>query len=89
MVAKVSMGEAPLYASKEQALSAPGEIYQHYKGGVYRLVHKGVHHSETLETGVVYEHLWPHTHGFWYRPESIFFGTLQNGEPRFKLVKET
>ncbi len=81
------MEDMPLYDTKEQALAATGEIYQHYKGGVYRLVHKGVRHSETLETGVMYEHLWPHAHGYWYRPESIFFGTLENGEQRFKLVK--
>lgn len=81
------MEEIPLYDTKEQALAATGEIYQHYKGGVYRLVHKGVRHSETLETGVVYEHLWPHAHGYWYRPESMFFGTIANGERRFKLVK--
>lgn len=81
--------EAPLFATKEEALAAPGEIYQHYKGSVYRLVARGAQHSETLEKGVVYEHLWPHDHGFWFRPESIFFSTLENGEPRFKLVKSS
>ena len=79
----------PLYASREEALQAPGEIYQHYKGGVYRLVERDVRHSETLEVGVLYEHLWPHDHGFWFRPENLFFGTLDNGEPRFRLIKET
>ena len=83
------MNEVPLYDTKEKALAAPGEIYQHYKGGVYRLVQRGVRHSETLETGVLYEHLWPHNHGFWFRPEGIFFGTLESGEPRFKLVKSS
>lgn len=82
------MEESPLYDTKEQALAAPGEIYLHYKGGVYRLLNKDVRHSETLEMGVLYEHLWPHAHGYWYRPDAIFFGTLENGEPRFKLVKE-
>lgn len=79
--------EHPLFASKEEALIAPGEIYQHYKGGVYRLVQRGVRHSETGEIGVLYEHLWPHDHGFWFRPEELFFGTLENGEPRLKLIK--
>lgn len=82
------MGETPLFPTKEEALAAPGEIYQHYKGGVYRLVQRGIRHSETLETGVLYEHLWPHDHGFWFRPEDIFFGSLESGEPRFKLIKK-
>lgn len=77
-----------LFATKEEALAASGEIYQHYKGGVYRLVQREVKHSETLEVGVLYEHLWPHAHGFWFRPQELFFGTLENGEPRFKLVKK-
>ncbi len=79
--------EAPLFATEAEALTAPGEIYKHYKGGVYRLVQRGVKHSETLEVGVLYEHLWPHDHGFWFRPEELFFGTLENGDPRFKRVK--
>lgn len=89
MGTEMSMDQAPLYGTKEQALAAPGEIYQHYKGGVYRLIQKGVQHSERLEAGVFYEHLWPHAHGYWYRPESVFFGTLENGEPRFTLIKNS
>lgn len=81
------MSERAAYSSKQEALAAPGEIYQHYKGGVYRLVQRDVRHSETGEIGVLYEHLWPHDHGFWFRPQDIFFGTLENNEPRFKLVK--
>ena len=80
--------EKPLYATEAEALAADGEIYKHYKGGVYRLLKRGVRHSETLEIGVLYEHLWPHEHGFWFRPEELFFGTLPNGEPRFRLIKE-
>ena len=80
--------ERPLFATEEEALSAEGEIYKHYKGGVYRLLKRGVRHSETLEVGVLYEHLWPHDHGFWFRPEELFFGQLPDGSPRFKLVKK-
>ena len=76
-----------LFKTEEGALSAPGEIYKHYKGGVYRLVQRGVRHSETMEVGVLYEHLWPHDHGFWFRPQELFFGLLPNGEPRFKRIK--
>jgi hypothetical protein len=81
------MESAPLHGSRADALSAEGEMYEHYKGGIYRLVLRGVRHSETGETGVVYEHLWPHEHGFWFRPEDLFFGTLPDGSPRFKLIK--
>lgn len=76
----------PLYASEAEALAAEGEVYRHYKGGIYRLVARAVVHSETGEIGVVYEHLWPHAHAYWFRPEDIFFGTLENGEPRFRKV---
>ena len=78
-----------LFKTEEGALSAPGEIYKHYKGGVYRLLARGVSHSETGEIGVVYEHLWPHPHKYLYRPQEMFFGTLGNGDPRFKLIKNS
>ena len=81
--------ETSLFATKEEAYAAPGEIYQHYKGGVYRLVQRDVTHSETLEKGVLYEHLWPHSHGYWFRPTDLFFGGLPDGSPRFKLIKNT
>lgn len=76
-----------MFATEAEALAAEGDIYKHYKGGVYRLVRRGVKNSETLEVGVLYEHLWPHDHGIWWRPEELFFGKLENGEPRFWRVK--
>ena len=79
----------PLYPTETQALAAPGEIYRHFKGGIYRVVLRGVKHSERDEVGIVYEHLWPHDHGFWYRPESIFSSPQGNGEPRFVLIKKS
>ncbi len=81
------MSGVSAYESESAALSASGEIYKHYKGGVYRLVQRGVRHSETGEVGVLYEHLWPHEHGFWFRPEALFFGSLPDGSLRFTLVK--
>ncbi len=81
------MTSGPLCGSETEALTAPGEIYKHYKGGVYRLVHRGVKHSETGEVGVLYEHFWPHEHGYWFRPEELFFGSLPDGSPRFILIK--
>lgn len=82
-----NMEENPLYKSKEEAYAAPGEIFQHYKGGVYRLVARDVKHTETGELGVVYEHLWPHTHSYFFRPQEMFFGKNEMGEERFKSVK--
>lgn len=80
------MGQ-PLFASEAEALAAEGEIYKHYKGGVYRLIQRGVRDCETLKPGILYEHLWPHDHFFWYRSEEDFFSNLPDGEPRFKFVK--
>jgi len=81
--------EKPLFTTREEALQAPGEIYEHFKGGIYRLVQRGVRDSESHEErGVIYEHLWPHQHDFWFRLEKSFFENLDNGEPRFKLIKK-
>lgn len=81
--------ENPLFQTEAEALAAPGEIYRHYKGGVYRLVERDVRHSETGEIGVLYEHLWPHDHGFWFRPQELFFGSLPDGSPRFHKIKSS
>jgi hypothetical protein len=80
--------DEPLYTTEAEALHAPGEIYRHFKGGIYRIVQRGVKDSETLEPGIVYEHLWPRAHAFWYRPESSFFSKLDNGETRFRPLKK-
>ena len=73
--------------TREQALSAPGKIYEHYKGGIYREVMRGVRHTERDEMGVVYEHLWPHEHKSFFRPQEMFDAFLPDGKPRFKLIK--
>ncbi|MDR9179787.1 aminotransferase class III-fold pyridoxal phosphate-dependent enzyme [Burkholderia multivorans] len=50
--------------------------HRHYKGGLYRVI--GVaRHSETEESLVVYEHLWPHARGLWVRPETMFISLKQ------------
>ena len=56
--------------------------HRHYKGGLYRAIGPA-RHSETHETMVVYEHLWPHERGLWVRPAVLFNGTLADGSPRF------
>lgn len=80
--------ETPLFKTKEDAYAALGEVYQHYKGGVYRLLQRDVKHTETGELGVVYEHLWPHDHSVFFRPQEIFFSKTDDGVERFKLIKK-
>lgn len=80
-----------LYPTEAAALQAPGKIVRHYKGGIYRIISENAKHSETMEEGVMYEHLWPHQHGFWFRPAALFWGSLEpekGGGPRFVVVKE-
>lgn len=82
---------SPLCASEAEALKMPGTIVRHYKGGIYRVIARDAVHSETLERGVVYEHLWPNPHGFWFRPKELFWGDVESekgGGPRFRIVKE-
>lgn len=63
--------EKPLFVTEAEAFAAEGEIYEHYKGGVYRLVLRGVLHCDTHEPGVLYEHLWPYDYAFWWRQNQI------------------
>jgi hypothetical protein len=77
----------PLYASKEEALNAPGWIFLHYKKGVYRVLRTRVKHTEREgEFGVFYEHLHPFKNDSSYRPEEIFFGLTEDGQKRFVEV---
>jgi len=38
VASSIDMDEAPLFATKEEALAAEGEIYEHYKGGISRVL---------------------------------------------------
>jgi len=84
---KVGEEEKPLFATKEEALKATGRIVLHYKGGVYRRLMRNVVHKNTDVMGVVYEHLHPHKHGYWYRPNDVFDSKTEDGLPRFVDVK--
>jgi len=61
--------------------------YQHYKGGMYTLLHIATH-SETGEQLVVYQN----TEGkVWIRPHDMFFeDVVVDGDrvPRFREIKE-
>lgn len=46
---------------------APGSLYRHVDGGIYRVLAVATH-SEDLSLVVVYEHVWPFTNKAWVRP---------------------
>lgn len=63
-------------------------LYEHYKGGRYRVLALA-RHSETLEELVVYQALYGEE-GIWVRPLAMFLeNVIINGQsqPRFKLLK--
>nr|MDD6336726.1 DUF1653 domain-containing protein [bacterium] len=66
----------------------PG-IWQHFKGGKYRVI--GIaRHSETLEELVVYQALYGDG-GLWVRPASMWLETVQRDgktAPRFTYLGE-
>ena len=66
-------------------------VYQHYKGPEYRVLNL-VKHSETEETLVYYECLYPNPSGqFWVRPLLMFQETVViEGQtlPRFKFIRD-
>lgn len=65
-------------------------LYEHYKGGLYRVLAEVAHHTETGEEVVVYMSV--DTGLIWVRPTKVFYGhfTTKEGEVvrRFKLVNE-
>lgn len=59
-----------------------GELWKHYKGGLYRILEVGTYES-TMEPVVIYESL--KDGSVWVRPTHIFLSTVdENGYvPRF------
>jgi len=70
----------------------PHDIWQHYKGGHYRIIALSCH-SEDLTWYVVYETLYDNNISrIWHRPLEIFLGTLElDGQtiPRFVRKNES
>ena len=61
-------------------------IYQHYKGGLYEVLHVAKH-SETQEEMVIYKSI--NDDQIWARPKSMFLeSVMHNGLyiPRFKRL---
>ncbi len=66
--------------SKEQITKAvPGKVYQHYKGGLYKVLHLAPH-SETGELLVIYQSL---NFGSYYARPLENWCTPVNHNPRF------
>lgn len=66
------------------------KLYRHYKNKKYRFLDE-VRHSETLETMVLYEALYPNELGkLWVRPKEMFHGEVQHQDqavPRFEKLR--
>jgi thioredoxin len=56
--------------------------HQHYRGGLYKVIGTALH-TETQESVVVYEHLYPHERALYVRPADMFYGKLEDGRLRF------
>ncbi len=59
-----------------------GAVYQHYRGGLYRVIAIATH-SETKEPLVVYRDASDYSK-VWARPLAMFNDTLSNGRKRFE-----
>jgi hypothetical protein len=66
----------------------PGDIWSHYKGGIYEVVCLSMH-TETEETLITYKSVPFGTHytrPFSMREESVMIGSISE-RPRFSLIK--
>jgi hypothetical protein len=66
----------------------PGQLYRHYKGGIYRALGVG-RHTESEEILVSYHPWEPYDEGLWFRPLSMWFEEVKvDGQvmPRFQLI---
>ena len=62
-----------------------GATYQHFRGGMYKVLGLGKH-SETLEELVVYQHL-DGEKEIWARPIKMFFGEVEKDGQKFTRFK--
>ncbi len=72
---------------EEQPAVKPG-IYEHYKGGKYRVIGTSKH-SETLEDMIMYTPLYESEYKLWSRPSAMFLDEVEfNGQlvRRFKFL---
>lgn len=67
--------------------STSPSVYQHYKGGVYRVLCESIH-TETGEEFTNYIRVDCPKKQVWSRPSSMFHDYLEDGTKRFKLIRE-
>lgn len=73
--------------TRAEALGQPGDVRVHYKGGIYRklFVATLTDDAKAGDQVAVYEHLHPHEHKYYARPDGMFEGVLDTtGEKRFE-----
>ena len=71
----IKQGPDPLYPTREAAILAPGDVYVHKDGGVYRRLGDFMYAGNGADDGKtchLYEHLFPHKHGVYGRPADEF-----------------
>ena len=71
--------DGPLHATRAEAVAASGAVYLHVKGGgIYRRMGSAKYAGDACAAALdgcpmsVYEHLWPHPHEFYVRPDHEF-----------------
>ena len=82
----IKAGPEPLYPTREAALAAPGEVYAHRKGGVYRVVGRFMWANsgpQDEKEALLYEHLFPNAHALYGRTGDEFFEIDPSAGPRF------
>lgn len=92
-----SVNPLALYHHRDDALAAPGAIYDHFKGGIYRKLGRFVYQEGDFvpkqgDLMVAYEHIYPHEHGMFVRTDKDFRQTVDKPDynykgKRFRLVK--
>lgn len=65
---------------------AEDRYFRHFKGNPYRLIH-AAKDSETMERMVVYQALYG-SHGYWVRPEKMFFERIERDGKEFPRFAE-
>lgn len=72
-------GDEPAFQTREEAIASGGDVRLHVKGGgIYRKIGIAKYAGDKCaaeldgEMMSIYEHLWPHKHTFFVRPDSEF-----------------
>lgn len=83
----VDVSENPdsAYKSRVEALAAPGLVYTHFKGGVYRKLGEFVWQDGDFspkqgDVIVAYEHIFPHEHSLYARDKRDWTQIVERGD---------